>query len=150
MSVTPRAMQSSFFPVPQTLEPGTGKYTVCITRAGFTLIEAMVSLLILSVILLGLQAGMMTTITRNTENLLRNQAVKLAQERMDYYRVSGTVSAPPAGDIPDENINRQVRNANANYFLDNNYDSSTNKLEMTVRWDFQNEEHSLQYTTYID
>ena len=110
----------------------------------------MVSLLILSVILLGLQAGMMTTITRNTENLLRNQAVKLAQERMDYYRVSGTVSAPPAGDIPDENINRQVRNANANYFLDNNYDSSTNKLEMTVRWDFQNEEHSLQYTTYID
>jgi len=111
-------------------------------KDGFTLIEALVSLVILAVILLGLQAGMMTAITMNTENLLRNQAVKLAQERMDRYRVRP--GAPPNM----ETITRQVRNFEIEYTLDNAY-GSDNVLDMTVSWEFQNEEHSLEYTSHI-
>ena len=104
----------------------------------------MVSLLILSVILLGLHTGMVTAITMNTENLLRNEAVKLAQERMDKYRIE------PSSDIPgSDSVTRQVRNSNVTYTLDNNYDDSTNILDMTVEWEFQNEQHSLEYTSHV-
>ena len=125
-------------------EPGTAERAGFEGRAGFTLIEAMVSLLILSVILLGLHTGMVTAITMNTENLLRNEAVKLAQERMDKYRIE------PSSDIPgSDSVTRQVRNSNVTYTLDNNYDDSTNILDMTVEWEFQNEQHSLEYTSHV-
>lgn len=103
----------------------------------------MVSLLILSVILLGLHSGMMTAITMNTQNLLRNEAVNLAHERMDQYRI--TPGDPPK----NATIDRQVRNTNVTYTLNNNYTSSTNILKMTVEWEFQNEKHSLEYTSHV-
>lgn len=111
---------------------------------GFTLVEALVSLLILSVILLGLHAGMVTAITMNTENLLRNQAVKLAQEHMDQYRIEPS-SAIPA----NKTVTRQVRNSNVTYTLNNNYDSSTDILDMVVEWTFQNETRTLEYTSHV-
>ena len=112
--------------------------------SGFTLIEAMVSLLILAVIFLGLQAGMMMAITRNTENLLRNEAVSLAKERMDRYRINpGT---PPNS----ETFSRQVRNYQVTYFINNSdYDNDDSVLRMVVSWSFQNEQHTLEYTSHI-
>ena len=110
---------------------------------GFTLIEALVSLLILSVLLLGLHAGMMTAITMNMENLLRNEAVDLAQEHMDRYRI--TPGSPPN----TETATRQVRNNQITYRVNNVYDGSTNVLDMTIQWNFKNEQYSLQYTSHI-
>ena len=112
-------------------------------NGGFSLIEALVSLLILSVILLGLQAGMITAITMNTENLLRNEAVDLAHERMDRYRI--TPGAPPLS----ETIDRQVRNYDVTYTLNNDYDDITDVLDMTVEWEFQNEKKTLEYTSHV-
>lgn len=114
------------------------------SNQGFTLIEAMVSLVILAVILLGLQAGMMTTITMNTENLLRNEAVKLAQEKIGEYRVNGSV--------PDtsENVERQIRNFKVQYTVINNYgpDGKGDGVT-TVEWDIKDETRTLQYFSYI-
>ncbi|MCF8030672.1 MAG: hypothetical protein K9K39_07235 [Desulfohalobiaceae bacterium] len=101
------------------------------------------ALLILSVLLLGLQAGMITAITMNTENLLRSEAVNLAQERMDRYRIMP--GSPPL----EVDVSRQVRNYNVTYTLHNNYDSSTDVLDMTVEWEFQNEQRTLEYTSHI-
>lgn len=111
---------------------------------GFTLVEALVSLLILSVILLGLHAGMTTAITMNTENLLRNEAVKLAQEHMDQYRIEPSAAIPPS-----KSVTRQVRNYNVTYTLNNNYHSSTDILDMVVEWSFQNETRTLEYTSHV-
>lgn len=111
---------------------------------GFTLIEAMVSLLILSVIFLGLQAGLMMAITQNTENLLRNEAMNLAKERMDRYRVQD--GTPPNS----QTITRQVRNYQVTYLVDNSdYNGGENILHMVVRWNFQNEQRTLEYTSHI-
>lgn len=115
-----------------------------VDKEGFTLIEALVSLLILSVIFLGLQAAMMTAITLNTENLLHNEAVKLAQERMDRYRIM--TDTPPNS----ETFNRQVRNFDVTYTIDNtDYNSGTNILNMRVLWEFQNETRTLEYSSHI-
>ena len=111
---------------------------------GFTLIEALISLLILSVIFLGLQASLMMAITVNTENLLRNEAMNLAKERMDRYRIQD--GTPPNS----ETITRQIRNYQVIYTIDNSgYKSGKNILPMVVRWNFQNEGRTLEYTSYV-
>jgi len=139
----PNVMRNSPASMPAPHESGTAKTASFEGSTGFTLIEAMVSLVILAVILLGLQAGMMTAITMNTENLMREEAVNVAQERMDRYRVEP--GSPPGS----ETVSRQVRNFEVDYRLTNSYDASTNVLNITVEWDFQNEDHSLDYESHI-
>ena len=114
------------------------------TNQGFTLIEALVSLVILAVILLGLQSGLMMSISLNTENMLREEAINIAQEHMQRYRTED--GAPPN----IENVTRQVRNFQVTYTVDNTgYDSSSHVLDMAVQWNFKGETRTLNYSSHI-
>ena len=53
---------------------------------GFTLIEALVSLVILSLILIGLLSGSLTAYKISFKNKVRNEAVRLAREKIDIFK----------------------------------------------------------------
>ncbi len=108
---------------------------------GFSLLEAMVALVILSVVLLGLQAGLGTAISMNTENLLRQEAANVAHERMERYRMT----SPP----DEETVSRQVRDFNVTYTLENEHDSITGVVETTVTWNYQGKERELTFESYV-
>ena len=55
-------------------------------QQGFTLIEVMFALFIFLVIALGLAAGEITALRAQTDNLLRDQALKLAEARLNELR----------------------------------------------------------------
>lgn len=62
---------------------------------GFTLIEIMIGMLIFMVIMLGVAGGLIAVINTNRTNIVRDEAVRLADEELnrlkaELYSVSGT------------------------------------------------------------
>lgn len=58
-------------------------------QRGFTLIEVMIGLLVFMIIMLGVAAGLITTLRSNTANVMRDEAVRLATD--DLNRLKGEV-----------------------------------------------------------
>lgn len=59
------------------------------SQRGFTLIEIMVALVVFMIIMIGVAAGLITTISTNKANVVRDEAVRLATD--DLNRLKGEV-----------------------------------------------------------
>jgi len=74
----------------------------CLTSNGFTLIEVLISLVILSVSLLAM-AGLMATTTKNTSSGGRlTEAATFAQDRLEQFRVMKSVPVGPGPQVPPD------------------------------------------------
>ena len=51
-------------------------------QGGFTLVEIMIALVVFSVIMLGLAAGLIAATKANRQNVLRDEALRLAKEEL--------------------------------------------------------------------
>jgi type IV pilus assembly protein PilV len=69
--------------------------------AGFTLIEALIALLVLSIGLLGLAMLQITSLQVNTDAYYRTQASLYAYEIMDRMRANPTATASGSYHVPD-------------------------------------------------
>lgn len=109
------------------------------TEKGFSLIEALVAMLILSVILLGALQGLMVSYRTSSTNILRNEAVNMAEETANALR-----NTPYASLVDGTTVNtvtRQVANASVPFTVTqvvaDSVASVAKSIQITVTWPYQ-------------
>lgn len=134
---------------------------------GFTMIESLVSLMLLMILLVGLLTGLMNAMLLDTRNLLRLEAKTIAQECMERLRseklilTSGTDCN--AADVPVTNpcssgagVNRySVPIRGTNYEFRIAWDLSTigtnlEEANVVVCWNFVGKEYRYSLKSYIN
>lgn len=128
--------------------------TVNLNRQGFTLIEVMVSLLIMAVGLLASLVGIMTAVNYNLANNLRNEALKIAQEQQEAVRSMPYINVAPLNGT-NQTIQRQFGKAQRDFVLSwitqptvlggNN----VQRVTLTVSWAFKNKAYSYVSDTLV-
>ena len=112
---------------------------------GFSLVEMVIAMVIILVSILGLFQATLLSIDSNVTNLLRDEAVRLAEERMDQLKSLPVVDA---GDLmPGTNcaeVKRNLRNLTASYqvcttIIDLNGDTTRKSVQVIVGWDHKKE-----------
>lgn len=79
-------------------------------QRGFTLIEIMVALVVFMIIMLGVAAGLITTIRTNKANVVRDEAVRLATDELNRLKTSTNLIA---GGWTDPNVDVVLVNMRA-------------------------------------
>ncbi|MFQ6757536.1 MAG: prepilin-type N-terminal cleavage/methylation domain-containing protein [Deltaproteobacteria bacterium] len=74
-------------------------------QQGFTLVEIMIALLVFMVIMLGVAGGLLTVLRTNKGNVVRDEALRLAEDELnrlkgEQFSVFGTSGALAATDPP--------------------------------------------------
>ena len=116
---------------------------VILSNRGFTLVEVMISMLVLLIGMLGSLVGVMAAADHNLANALRDEAVKIAQEQLENAR-TGQFALVVNGNIP---VQRQVRKTLYTFQVTTNVASGglSNSLKLvtvTVQWTFKNQNRS--------
>ena len=138
---------------------------------GFSLISVLIAMGIFMVAMLGLLSGIIQAMHFSTRNLLRNEAVRIAQEQFDYYRnLSNTEinsafvasSSVKCEDCLDNSslsgchvIIRQINNANVKFGVLLSGSSVSvagrfiNKDNITVCWKYGGKIYKRSFETII-
>jgi len=107
-----------------------------INKKGVTLVEVMISLVILLIVSMGLLQASLLSIDSNVRNELRDEAVRIASEGMAKRR--GAVNPPTS-------IDRTFRNQKVTFTIDtdsSNLDIDSDQVTVTVEWDYHGEHFS--------
>jgi type II secretory pathway pseudopilin PulG len=112
---------------------------------GFTIIEALVSLTILAIILIGLLAGILKSYEIVVRNQIRDEAVKTAQEILEDLRNRDFDNLPNSLSP----ITRQIRNSSITFTPTINItdvvQGDVKKVSITINWNYKGKTYS--YTT---
>ena len=68
-------------------------------QRGFTLVEIMVALVVFMIIMLGVAAGLITTIRTNKANVVRDEAVRLATDDLNRLKGASFTLNGTSGDL---------------------------------------------------
>lgn len=109
---------------------------------GFTLIEFLVAIVILSVGLLGLLQSVNYAISTNMQTQLRDEAVRLADERMatEKSKVFEAISTTQK----DEKVEVNVMNTFKNYSVVKNtlsLTANTKNVQINIIWKYKNQRY---------
>ncbi|MCE5333990.1 MAG: prepilin-type N-terminal cleavage/methylation domain-containing protein [Desulfobacteraceae bacterium] len=123
-------------------------------KAGFTLVEVLVAMLILAIGMLGSVLGMMTALNHSLGNELRNEAIKIAQHVAEEARNMPYSSVQK---IPStQTVNMQVRKSLASFTVNtvttpaSGYSvHGVTKLSITVQWTLKKKTHSYLLETVV-
>jgi len=124
---------------------------------GFTLIEVLIAMVLILVLLLGLVQAALLSIDSNLRNLLRDEAVRVAEERMNGMLVdifgnqyqglrnlpfdSPLLQATPLTCTASD-VSRSFRNMTRNYRVCwgiTDVTTNVKRIEVSVGWDYKNE-----------
>jgi prepilin-type N-terminal cleavage/methylation domain-containing protein len=107
-------------------------------KKGFSLVEILISLVLLLIVFLALTQTAMVSIDSNMTNILRDEAVSIAEMSMNEARNI------PFDNLADSNdtVNRNFRNiANFQYNVSRiitPLGSNNKQIDITVTWDWKN------------
>jgi prepilin-type N-terminal cleavage/methylation domain-containing protein len=114
---------------------------------GFSLIEVLIALVILSVSLLAL-AGLMVTTTRNNSfGGHLTEGVTFAQQRLEELRVAPYNTIVTQGPVTQTGVPSGINYA-INWIVVPNADDSLRRVTMTVNWD-DGTAHSISIVTVV-
>ena len=103
--------------------------------SGMTLIEVLVSLVIVFVIFLGLSSSGLVVLDQNIKNELRDEAVSVADNAVQDARLARFDNVT---DLPAYNVLRPVRNVNRSFTVTrtvtNLVDPDNRQVEVNVTW----------------
>lgn len=122
-------------------------------QSGFTLIEFCVAVLIMMIGLLGLLQGVITATGHNLTNILRNEAVAVADERMVNAKstVVDTASFNALSNITTQ-VGTQIRSGTKSYAVMRNVStSSTNskRVMVTVSWQYKGKAYQHSISSFV-
>ncbi len=115
---------------------------------GMTLIEVMIALMLLAITSLALIQSALVAMNINVTNELRDEAVSVAEQRMNELRNTPFTAAdmlvtPPTG--VDENITRSIRSNPTFSFTINRMISQVNtdnrQVSLTVIWNYKDRQY---------
>ncbi len=122
---------------------------VLLNKKGFTIVEALVSLTILAIVLLGLLAGVLKSYELVVRNQIRDEAVKTAQEILDELRNSNFDNLPTS----KSPITRQIRNYSVtltpNINVTDVIQGQVKKVTVTISWNYKGKSYSYTAETLI-
>lgn len=110
---------------------------------GFTLVEVMVAILILTVGLLGLLQLTITASEQNLRNAFRTEAVQISEERLLSRRVQPFDNI--TGGLKSQQVASRLRGFTMNYTVERSYTDlspDSKQLIVTVRWNYKNNPYS--------
>jgi len=114
---------------------------------GFTLLEALIAITLLALMMLALYRSAAMIMTRNVENTLNDEAVKVANEVIEDLRNQGFSSLSSG----TETITRRVRGFTQTFTVEKtviNF-STAARVTVTVRWTYGGKSHSYSMVTVI-
>ena len=115
-------------------------------QQGFSLVEIMVALLVFLVVMLGVAAGLIQTIRSNRENVVRDEAVRLATDDLnrlkgEQFSASGTSANLAPGLIALPNVFVNIRRdaipidfARLTQITDLATATALKRIDVTVGW----------------
>lgn len=130
-----------------------------VNRYGFSLVEVMISLIVLLLVFMGLMQSALLGIDSNMRNILRDEGVRIAAERMEETRnmpfdnvvsdpAAAAVNLPACGNPPFNDAGYPVLVArNLRSIQDFPYgtertvtdlDADTKQIQIVVRWQYRN------------
>ncbi len=116
---------------------------------GFTIVEALVSLTILAIVLLGLLAGVLKSYELVVRNQIRDEAVKVAQEILEEIRDSNFNNLPTS----KSPLSRQVRNYTItftpNISVVDLIQGQVKKVSVTINWSYKGKSYSYTAETLV-
>jgi len=118
-------------------------------RRGFTLVEVMVSMVLLLFISLALVRTALINIEINARNAIRDEATHIATAQLDALRNADAI-ANIAGENAGPTVTRTIRNIDVDYRITTIADEIAEKYwEISVRvdWDWKGEVYNTTMTT---
>jgi type IV pilus assembly protein PilV len=125
--------------------------TVLPDKKGMTLVEVMIALVVLLVVSLALMQTALVSIDANMTNILRDEAVSIAEMRMNQARnIPFDTLVSDGADIP---IARNVRNiAGFTYttrMTVNNLNVDNRQIDIAVGWVWKGQNYTHNITTIV-
>ncbi|MDQ7031263.1 MAG: prepilin-type N-terminal cleavage/methylation domain-containing protein [Desulfonauticus sp.] len=115
---------------------------------GFSLIEVLVSMLILVILLLGTLAASLTAIDLTARSYLRDEAIKLAQSELEECRAENFDNLLST----NSTVNLQFRNSNYVYRIERQVvqqEKNLKKVTITVLWKYKGKDYTYSVSTLI-
>ena len=131
------------------------KIIVLRNSEGFTLVEVLVSMVIMAIIFLGLLQSITIYIRENLANSMRDEAVKIAQECAESLRNLEKCTNSSSGDTTiTDTISRNFRSFTQNFTITysnpNKFSSGTNNATIIVNYEYpQGKNHTYQLQTVV-
>ncbi len=111
--------------------------SVLLNKKGFPLIEALISIVILSLILIGLLSAMLVSYQISLKNQIRNEAIQIAREKINYFRDTKNTDIFKHSECTQATDNdavvRRIRNINYKYFVVGKIENKEYVYELTVK-----------------
>ncbi|MDP3259074.1 MAG: prepilin-type N-terminal cleavage/methylation domain-containing protein [Thermodesulfovibrionales bacterium] len=107
------------------------------TEGGFTLVEVLISMVVLLLVSLALMQTALVSIDSNMINVLRDEAVGIAEEEMNEAR---GVSFSLLGNSAGPPVQRNIRNINFSYTATRtvtNIGAESRQVVITITWNWK-------------
>ncbi len=121
-------------------------------KKGFTLIELMVSMLVLSIGMMAMLDGLGNYIRINIDNSMRNEAMRIAETTMETLRNSRFDDVKAGAVVIPVTEQRRFRNLSINYnvnWVRQNISASSVAIQVNVTWTHRNVNHWHNAATII-
>lgn len=111
---------------------------------GFTLVEFLISIVILTVVLLALLESVTLSIAHNMKNQLRNQAILIADEKMNREKLK-PFDAISSGTTKNSTDSYTIGLAHKNYSSTKTISATSNSsksIDINVSWHYKGQRHT--------
>ncbi len=127
---------------------------------GMTLIEVLISMTLLSIVFLALIQSAQMAMRSSVQNEMRDEAVRVAEERMTRLRNTPFPVAPATNDLSptagtaDPSVMRRIRSVDCTYNINRmvkQIDATNNivQVTLTVTWKFRNVTYRHEVSTIL-
>ena len=114
-------------------------------NSGFTLVEVLVAIAFLTISMLAILHALGLSVEHNMKNIIMDEAVRIAEQRMNELRNTPFVSLTSSTSSTRITTTRQIRNKSFTYTVDwivEDFSTDSRAIQVIVQWpDWRNKIH---------
>ena len=127
--------------------------TVKQKNSGFTLVEVLVAIAFLTISMLAILHALGLSVEHNMKNIIMDEAVRIAEQRMNELRNTPFVSLTSSTSSTRITTTRQIRNKSFTYTVDwivEDFSTDSRAIQVIVQWpDWRNKIHRHTATSIV-